>query len=344
MHDPWHDLIVAGAGPAGLATALYAARAGLDTVVIEPRPDPIDKACGEGLMPAAVRALRELGVTVPGQPIRGIRYIRGSHRADAPFRSGTGLGVRRTHLQAALLAQVRAQGIPVLRRSITEVDQDARYVRAAGLAAPYLAAADGLHSPIRRAVGLDPAIGRGARRRWGLRQHFAVQPWSDYVEVHWGADAEVYLTPVGERLLGVAILSSARGSFAEQLARFPAVAERLPAEGATAVRAAGPLRQRVRHRVAGRILLVGDAAGYVDALTGEGIAVALACADALVRSIVEDEPERYELRWRQASRRYRWLTASLLRARQQRWIAPAIVPAAARLPRLFGALVHQIAQ
>ncbi|MFJ6722849.1 NAD(P)/FAD-dependent oxidoreductase, partial [Streptomyces sp. NPDC091259] len=71
------DLLVAGGGPAGLATAIHGALAGLEVVVAEPRPTPIDKACGEGLMPGAVHRLAELGVPVAGRDFRGIRYVDG---------------------------------------------------------------------------------------------------------------------------------------------------------------------------------------------------------------------------------------------------------------------------
>lgn len=86
------DLLVAGGGPAGLATAIHAARAGLDVVVAEPRPGPVDKACGEGLMPAAVHALADLGVAVGGRPLRGIRYVDARYEAEAHFRAGPGRG------------------------------------------------------------------------------------------------------------------------------------------------------------------------------------------------------------------------------------------------------------
>jgi flavin-dependent dehydrogenase len=92
------------------------------------------------------------------------------------------------------------------------------------------------------------------------------------------------------------------------------------------------------------VLLVGDAAGYVDALTGEGIAVGLASARALVDCVRADEPERYEKLWLRASRRYRWITHSLLFARQRGPIGSLIVPAASRLPRVFGAAVNQLAR
>jgi len=337
-----YDLLVAGGGPIGLATALYAERAGLSAAVAEPRRHPVDKACGEGLMPGAVAALRELRVQPTGRPFVGIRYTDGRHSATARFAAGAGLGVRRTTLQSCLASAVADRKIPVITEAVDDVVQDALGVRCGQLAARYLAAADGLHSPVRRLLGLDVTAAEPAR--FGLRRHFAVGAWSEYVEVHWAPDIEAYVTPVDDGLVGVALLTSRREPFEAQLERFPALCDRLPAGAVTSTRGAGPLRQRSSARVCGRVLLVGDAAGYVDALTGEGIAVGMASARALVDAVGADDPASYERSWSRVSRRYRWLTESLLWARNRTLTQQLIVPGAERLPRVFAAAVNQLAR
>jgi flavin-dependent dehydrogenase len=353
------DVLVVGGGPAGLATAIRCAQAGLQVTVAEPRAAPIDKACGEGLMPAAVERLNDLGVEPAGRPFHGIRYLDASHRADAFFRGGHGLGVRRTALHTALAQRADQLAIPVLPVRVTGFVQHSDRVLAAGVEARYLVAADGLHSLIRRACTLDAPPAR--HPRYGLRRHYRVAPWSDLVEVYWAPGAEAYVTPVADDLVGVAVLGDvrrargdsrsdpgdfgdSRGDFDSRLAAFPALRERLAgAEPASSVRGAGPLRQDVRHRVCANVLLVGDAAGYLDALTGEGISVALAQAAALVECLQTGRVGDYEHAWRRVSRKSRVLTGGLLWSRHRSLLAARIVPAAARLPRLFTSIVNHVA-
>jgi flavin-dependent dehydrogenase len=335
------DLLVAGGGPAGLATAIHGARAGLEVVVVERRPPPVDKACGEGLMPHTVAQLRGLGADPVGRPFAGITYSDGRCHATARFRSGPGLGVRRTALHAALWEAASTAGVRIESADVGAIRQDAESVHANGFRARYLAAADGLHSPIRTSLGL--AGQSSGPRRWGIRRHYAVAPWSDCVEVYWSDDGEAYVTPVAEDCVGVAILTGRRGGFDRHLEAFPALRELVTARPHAPELAAGPLRQRVRRRVAGRVLLVGDAAGYVDALTGEGLGVAFGAAELLVDCITADRPADYERRWRRMSRRYRMLTAGLVRATAFPSIRSRLVPAAASAPALFTRAVNLLA-
>ena len=335
------DLLVGGGGPAGLATALYAARAGLEVTVVERRAGTLDKACGEGMMPHTLAHLDRLGIAAKGRPLHGISYVDGNRRVDATFRAGAGLGVRRTVLHEALRDAAEAIGVQFVHGEVGPITQDGASVRAGAHRARYLAAADGLHSPIRKALGLSrPSRGP---RRWGIRRHVEIAPWTDSVEVHWAPGAEAYVTPVADDCVGIAILSSTRGGFDGHLDEFPALRERVDGLAHGADRAAGPLRQGARSRTAGRVMLVGDAAGYVDALTGEGMGLAFGAAERLVDCVIADRTDDYDREWRRVTRRYRALTAGLVGATAHASVRSRLVPAAVALPRVFAVAVNQLA-
>jgi flavin-dependent dehydrogenase len=411
------DLLVIGGGPAGLATAIRARLAGLSARVIERARPPIDKACGEGLMPDAVARLAELGVELAPQDccrFRGIRYLDGEMSqvvAEGIFPRAGGLGVRRLRLHQALASRaaelgvelcwgVTAQGLapaagagpaaawlPLARGAYTD---------AAGLevaAARWVVGADGLHSRVRLWAGLE---GPPARcRRFGVRRHFACHPWSDMVEVYWGPGCEAYVTPVGPEEVGVAMLwnddrddrgdrgdrrergyrgnrddrghrddqrqrsSEGRPGFDRVLARFPALQARLAgAPPASRDRGAGPLLQQVRGVCRGNVALVGDASGYVDAITGEGLAVALHQSAVLIEALCPGgrtapadagEPRRHaavhrELRhYAAAHRRIGRLpgnmTSLMLAIERRPWLRRRAVRALAAEPALFSRLL-----
>lgn len=362
---------MAGAGPAGLATAICATLKGLRVVVLEARSRPVDKACGEGIMPNGVAALAAMGVVVPddeSRPFHGVRYVDGDLVAEGRFRGGPGLGVRRTVLVRCLLERCAALGIDIRFGSRVEswtADEGQVRVRvrvrtagsavdgaADGAAAAddvcggLLIGADGLHSVIRRRSGLAPADAPAARGavRFGVRRHFDIEPWADLVEVHLNSGAEAYATPVGPRTVGVALLfergraeRNAAPSFDSLLSRFPALERRLAsARALDDPRGAGPFRQPVRARTTARVALVGDAAGYADALTGQGLELAFAAARELVDVVAEAAPlSRYEAAWRKLTRRYYIGTGLLLWIARHDRVRRGMVRLLERFPGMF---------
>jgi flavin-dependent dehydrogenase len=359
------DVAIAGGGPAGLACAIEAALRGLEVVVLERRGMPCDKACGEGLMPAGVRALEWLGVRPlldahDAAPFCGIRYVQEDGTSAEGLLPEIGLGVRRVALAAAMLSRARAVGAEVRERVEVKSHVCTGHgviieTSAGRVEARMLVAADGLSSKLRAAQGLD-VVARGPKR-FGLRRHFAVTPWTSFVEVHFAADAEAYITPAGARRVGVAFLwDDARAahpiSFEAMLARFPGLAPRLAgAPHDSSVRGAGPLLRRSRGQVADRFALIGDAAGYVDAITGEGLSLALASAAALGRTLPgalaqgasAQALRPYEVAYQRAYGRYAWLARTLVYLSARPALRRRIIRVLGAHPRLFDRVLRAVA-
>jgi flavin-dependent dehydrogenase len=314
-------------------------------VIVEARRGVVDRACGEGLMPAALAALAVIGVepSEGGQPFGGIRYVAGARVAEATFPGGArGLGLARTELHAALRAAAERAGVELhdgVRATglIAEgIATDAGEIRAR-----FVVGADGLRSRVRSWAGLARAPGRPAR--FGVRRHLALAPADARVEVHFGRGAEAYLTPLAPDRIGVALLweGPARGFDALLAERFPEPLRARLAGGRALGRdlGRGPFGQRARAAARGRVALVGDAGGYVDPLTGEGLALAFEEARALAPALARGDLAAYA----RASARLRRLPEALTRlalfaARRPRLLS-RVVAALARDPELFAALL-----
>lgn len=354
------DVAIIGGGPAGLATAIHVARAGLTAAVFERQPLPADKACGEGVMPYGVRALERMGVRELIDPrsakaFGGIRYIDASGATAEATLKSPGLGVRRLALSTALAQRARAVGAQLFERSqVAEFEVHAQGVAlqtsSGAVEAQLLVAADGLHSPTRKKLGLQLAA--TAKVRYGLRQHFRVEPWCDCVEVHIADGVEAYVTPVGAEHVGVGFLwekDSEKSSVEAMLARFPRLSERLrSAETESTPRGAGPFVQVVKAPVANRVVLIGDAAGYVDAITGEGLSMAFESAEllaavlprALAAGAQADSLAPYARGYRRAFKRYANLAHAVLAISRRPRLRRAVLPLFGRFPRIFSAMVH----
>lgn len=357
------DVAIVGGGPAGLAAAIGAAQAGLRTVVLEKRAWPIDKACGEGLMPTGVHALTRLGVLdlIPENeraPFIGIRYIQeDGSSATAHFTNGTGIGIRRLALMKALYQRAQDVGVQLCAhtevRTIHTGNHDATLMLDNGtsLKTRMVIAADGMASPIRHAAGLD--IPQTARR-FGIRQHFARPAWSPYVEIYFAGSVEAYVTPAGSNRVGVAFLwrdghTPKPVTFEGLLNLFPALQMRLAGVSPdSTIRGAGPLLRCAKHRTADRLALLGDAAGYIDAISGEGLSLAFHCAEHLIAALpqaLEHHATRaslvsYENTARRAYRKYAFITHGLLYLATRPTLRHLVVRLLGAQPKFFSGLLH----
>src|SRR5215469_6498638 len=337
------DVLVAGGGPAGLAAAIAARQRGLSVLVVDCATPPIDKACGEGLMPDAQNALQHLGLRIQSAEtgiFHGIKFIGPEGAVLARFPRGEGIGIRRMLLHQILLEAAASAGVQTLwGKRVCGLQEVGVRVGREEIRPRWLIGADGQHSRVRNWAGLSEA--REHDQRIGLRQHFQVEPLSDFVEIYWGAEGQAYVTPVGKRELCVALISRKRFvSFDAGISQFPELARHLQrAERTTSVRGAVSISRSLKSVVRGRIALIGEASGSVDAITGEGLAMAFRQAQALGRALAANDLSLYQSMHREISNLPSFMAHSMLLMDKSSWVRQHALRAFVRKPALFERLL-----
>ncbi len=377
------DVLIAGGGPAGLAAAIAARQAGLTVMLADPARPPIDKACGEGIMPAGIAALRRLGIELlPGQfsALAGMRFVDAHGAVDAVFPHGRGCGARRTTLHQVMVERAEQAGVELLwgsRVSFFYNNHNTGRGRDSvkggilldgrGVRCRWLIGADGQNSRLRAHAGLEGL--RGVRRRFGLRCHYAVAPWSEFVEVHWGEHGQMYITPVASDQVCVALLTHCPKRLNTGLSEAPADPHLSAATGLTAVPAGDPIFDEARvhfpavaarlggasrlTRVRGsltvtrslplvwreNLALVGEASGSVDAITGEGLTMAFQQALALASALAAGDLQLYQAAHRRIIRRPNFMNRFLLSMDRHTILRQRVLRAFSAEPGLFARML-----
>jgi len=300
------DVFVVGGGPAGLAAAIAARQRGFDVTVADGAEPPIDKACGEGLMPDTLCALQDLGVTIhpaEGIAFRGVRWLGESAQVEASFPFGEGMGVRRPVLHQRMIERAQRLGVTLLWKTpVAGLSPDGVLVGGETIAARWIVGADGIRSRVRRWCGIEaPAL---PRPRYAFRRHYRVAPWTDCMEIHWGRTAQAYVTPVGRQDTCVVLISRNSGMRSASISQeFPELSDRLALGEASPESGAVTLACGFERVYRDRVALIGDASGSVDAITGEGLCLGFHQAAALAEALESGNLSGYQVAHRRLARR-----------------------------------------
>lgn len=332
-----YDAVVVGGSVAGSTAARELARRGLKVALVDKARFPRPKACGEGLLPHGVAALREMGLEVEGQRVRGLRFVSPSGAtAEADFPGGPGLVVRRERFDARLFrAAAETPGVSAFEETLYDPDR---------FPARWVIGADGLRSQFHRRPEFHASP--PALARIGLSTHVrGLEIDRERVEVILHDSGELYLAPSdGDETLVACLFRqealppglTGEDRVLHLLLSLDVLRGRIHGLAfTTAVLAVAPLGLRVGAVVSGNTLLVGDASGAPDPVTGEGMSLALLSARAAAAAIAEGTPERYERERRNLGAGSDWLGRWLLRAARYPAVADRVVASLVDHPELF---------
>lgn len=336
------DAVVVGGSVAGSTAARELARRGLTVALVDKARFPRPKACGEGLLPHGVAALRESGIEVDGCRVRGLRFVAPcGATAEADFPGGTGYVVRRHRFDERLFrAAAEMPGVTAFEGTVYEP---------ASFPARWVIGADGLRSRFHRRPEFQAAP--PAERRVGLSTHVrGLEIDRDRVEVLVHEAGEVYLAPSDgdEALVACLFRQDALPPGPDNADRVMQLLLSLPVlrgrtrgiAFTTPVLAVAPLGLRVGAVVSGDTLLVGDASGAPDPVTGEGMSLAILSGRAAAEAIVSGRPGDYEGARRRLAAGSDWLGRWLLRVTRYPKIADRVIASLVEHPELFRKLLE----
>ncbi len=342
-HQHETDVFVVGGGPAGLAAAIACRDRGFRVILADPSVPPIDKTCGEGLMPDSLSALTALGISLDESrcfPFRGIRFLNRSRSVDASFPTGNGFGIRRTALHDILTQRALDAGVYLRWRAcVRGLSSDGVNLDGQNIKSRWIVAADGQNSQVRRWAGLDtspPAV-----RRFAFRKHYRLAPWTDCMEIHWGPTFQIYITPVAADEVCVVVISrDPHLRLDEALDSVPQVHDRVArAVPVTTERGAVSVTRRFRNVTKDNVALIGDASGSVDAITGEGLCLSFRQATALADALASENLQAYESAHRRAMRRPALMGQGMLLLDRSSWLRNRILSALTYEPSIFSGLL-----
>jgi len=338
------DVFVVGGGPAGLAAAIAAARKGFSVVVADGAEPPIDKPCGEGMMPETQAALRDLGVELPkslGWNFRGIRFVHADRQISAAFPSGQGIGIRRPVLHGLLIEAAERAGVRLLwKTSVAGIEAGGVRLVDGLVSARWIVGADGGASRVRNWADLNSTVLR--TQRIANRRHYRVRPWSEYMEIHWAQRTQAYVTAISSEEVCVVIMGddAENVKFDHALDELPQLRARLAgAELSSRERGAVTAMHRLSRIIRGNVALVGDASGGVDAITGEGLRLAFRQSAALADALEAGDLRQYQFAHRQLQRRPLRMGQLMVELGRRERIRQRVMRAMSGRPELFGRLL-----